>query len=72
MDYEQIKESLDSILNMVNEIRSSLEMSSPDSFQEDEDKTTEVVLDENVDIQKSEKIENNEEDNWNSLFEERS
>ena len=70
MDYEQIKESLDSILNMVNEIRSSLEMSSPDSFQEDEDKTTEVVLDENVDIQKSEKIENNE-DNWNSLFEER-
>ena len=71
MDYEQIKESLDSILNMVNEIRSSLEMSSPDSFQEDEDKTTEVVLDENVDIQKSEKIENNEEDNWNSLFEER-
>ena len=71
MDYEQIKESLDSILNMVNEIRSSLEMSSPDSFQEDEDKTTEEVLDENVDIQKSEKIENNEEDNWNSLFEER-
>ena len=71
MDYEQIKESLDSILNMVNEIRSSLEMSSPDSFQEDEDKTTEVVLDENVDIQKSEKIENNEEDNWTSLFEER-
>ena len=72
MDYEQIKESLDSILIMVNEIRSSLEMSSPNSFQEDEDKTTEVVLDENVDIQKSEKIENNEEDNWNSLFEERS
>ena len=72
MDYEQIKESLESILNMVNEIRSSLEMSSPDSFQEDEDKTTEVVLDENVDIQESEKIENNEEDNWNSLFEERS
>ena len=71
MDYEQIKESLDSILNMVNEIRSSLEMSSPDSFQEDEDKSTEVVLDENVDIQESEKIENNEEDNWNSLFEER-
>ena len=71
MDYEQIKESLDSILNMVNEIRSSLEMSSPDSFQEDEDKTTEVALDENVDIQESEKIENNEEDNWNSLFEER-
>ena len=70
MDYEQIKESLDSILNMVNEIRGSLEMSSPDSFQEDEDKTTEVVVDENVDIQKSEKIENNE-DNWNSLFEER-
>ena len=71
MDYEQIKESLESILNMVNEIRSSLEMSSPDSFQEDEDKTTEVVLDENVDIQESEKIENNEEDNWNSLFEEK-
>ena len=71
MDYEQIKESLDSILNMVNEIRSSLEMSSPDSFQEDEDKTTEEALDENVDIQDSEKIENNEEDNWNSLFEER-
>ena len=70
MDYEQIKESLDSILNMVNEIRGSLEMSSPDSFQEDEDKTTEVVVDENVDIQKSEKIENNE-DNWTSLFEER-